>query len=71
MNEREQNRSGSSLNIVLFDLGGVLMNVNVSLALQHWVEVTGKTSDVFEQHLFASGLKEKMDKGLYLSLIHI
>ena len=29
-----------------------------------WVEVTAKTSAVFEQHLFASGLKEKMDKGL-------
>ena len=64
MNEREQNRSGSSLNIVLFDLGGVLMNVNVSQALQYWVETTGKASAIFEQHLFTSGLKEKMDKGL-------
>jgi len=57
----------TSIQLVLFDLGGVLVNVSVDSALNHWNKATGLTQNTFEEQLFASGLKEKMDKGLLSS----
>jgi len=48
---------------VLFDLGGVLADINVSAATQHWEKKTGTAASVWETQFFHSGLKEEMDKG--------
>ena len=49
---------------VLFDLGGVLADINVPAATAHWARETGVTADRWAQLFFSSGLKEEMDKGL-------
>jgi glucose-1-phosphatase len=67
MNRSISDPSSTTIQLVLFDLGGVLVNVSVDSALNHWSEATGATQNTFEEHLFASGLKEKMDKGLLSS----
>jgi len=48
---------------VLFDLGGVLADINVSAATEYWESKTGVTIATWEERLFRSGLKEEMDKG--------
>lgn len=50
--------------LVLFDLGGVLVDVDMSRALAAWSKITDQPHHLFEEALFASGLKESMDKGL-------
>ena len=48
---------------IWFDLGGVLVDIQMNAALSHWEEIYGLPSEVWTNALFASGLKENMDKG--------
>ncbi|MDC1142747.1 HAD-IA family hydrolase [Planctomycetota bacterium] len=49
---------------ILFDLGGVLCNVDESRVWQLWQEHTGCNADVLQQELFDRDLKDYFDKGL-------
>lgn len=67
MKPSKSDLSSTTVQLVLFDLGGVLVDVSVERALNYWNEKTGIPQNTFEEHLFVSGLKEKMDKGLLSS----
>lgn len=51
------------INVVLFDLGGVVIDVNKDRARQLWSERTGRGHADFDRTWFDSGIKDKMDLG--------
>jgi HAD superfamily hydrolase (TIGR01509 family) len=57
MNERVQ-----SDRVVLWDLGGVVVDVEVDRGRRKWVELGGR-EDAFEDAFFRSGVKDRLDDG--------
>lgn len=48
---------------ILWDLGGVLVDVDFERAGAVWTALTGNSWAGFEEHMFASGLKARFDAG--------
>jgi FMN phosphatase YigB (HAD superfamily) len=49
--------------VVLWDLGGVVYDVDLEAARRAWRAHTGRSGDELDERLFESGLKDAMDRG--------
>ena len=56
------------MNVILCDLGGVLLHVNFNLAMERLSNESGLSKQELNARIFSSGIKEKHDLGLVSSL---
>ena len=51
--------------VVYWDLGGVLVDVDMDRSRRRWSQETGRSAADFDALLFAGGLKEAVDRGQF------